>query len=146
MAIEPDQQQLSEVTAIAGTEGDGPVVMLNLNHYRERANYEAAGVPESDPDVSGHEAYLRYGIVANGVLERVGARILWHTTSERTVIGDDTDRYDEVIAVWYPDLAAFVALISDPELLAARHHRVAALERAALIRCRSGAEPVLSGL
>ncbi|MGZ4203108.1 MAG: hypothetical protein ACXVRH_13755, partial [Thermoleophilaceae bacterium] len=63
-----------------------------------------------------------------------------------TVIGDDTDRYDEVIAVWYPDLAAFVTLISDPELLAARHHRVAALERAALIRCRSGAEPVLSGL
>lgn len=145
MAIEPDQQQLSEVTALAGTESDGPIVMLNLNRYRERANYDEAGAAES-ADVSGHEAYLRYGIVANGVLERVGARILWHTTSERTVIGDDTDRYDEVIAVWYPSLAAFVALVTDAELLAARHHRVAALERATLICCDSGVEPVLTGL
>jgi uncharacterized protein (DUF1330 family) len=146
MAIEPTQQQLSELAARAGTDADGPVVMLNLNRYRERARYEDAGTPETAPDVSGHEAYLRYGIIASGVLERVGARILWHTTSERTVIGDASDRYDEVIAVWYPTLAAFVKLVTDPDLIAVRHHRVAALERAALICCEAGAEPVLEGL
>jgi hypothetical protein len=42
-------------------------------------------------------------------------------------------------------VAAFVALATDPELLAARAHRVAGLERAALIGCESGAEPVLVG-
>jgi hypothetical protein len=58
---------------------------------------------------------------------------------KRTVIGDESDRYDEVIAVWYPTLAAFAALATDPEVLAARAHRVAGLERAALILLRVGA-------
>ena len=146
MAIEPDAQQIAEVTALAGAESDGPVVMLNLNRYRERAAYDGE-VPEgASPDVSGHEAYLRYGAVASQVLERVGGKILWHTDSQRTVVGDETDRYHEVIAVWYPSLASFAALVTDPELLAARCHRVAALERAAVICCGSGAEPVLTGL
>ena len=60
---------------------------------------------------------MRYGAVAAAVLERVGGRILWHTASKRTVVGDETDRYDEVVAVWYPSLAAFAALATDPELL-----------------------------
>jgi uncharacterized protein (DUF1330 family) len=141
--IEPDERQFGEVAAIAGGADDGPVVMLNLNRYRERAEY-----PEEPPggepvDVSGQDAYLRYGVVASAVLESVGGRILWHTESKRTVIGDESDRYDEVIAVWYPSLAAFGTLATHPDVLAARHHRVAGLERAALICCESGAEAVL---
>ena len=143
--IEPDQRQFGEVAAIAGGADDGPVVMLNLNRYRERAGYETEPPGGEPSEVSGHEAYMRYGIVASAALERVGGLILWHTESKRTVIGDESDRYDEVIAVWYPSLAAFGALVTDPEIMAARHHRVAGLERAALICCESGAEPVLAG-
>jgi uncharacterized protein (DUF1330 family) len=119
--------------------------MLNLNRYRELAKYEGEAPGGGSRDVSGQEAYIRYGAVAGAVLGRVGGRILWHTKSKRTVIGDETDRYDEVIAVWYPSLAAFVALATDPEILAARAHRIAGLERAALICCESGAEPILVG-
>jgi uncharacterized protein (DUF1330 family) len=118
--------------------------MLNLNRYRERAQYEGAPSGAGSDDVSGHEAYLRYGVVAAAVLERVGGRILWHTEAKRTVIGDESDRYDEVIAVWYPSLAAFVELATDREVVAALAHRTAGLERAALICCESGAEPVLT--
>jgi uncharacterized protein (DUF1330 family) len=127
MPIEPDQQQLAEVSAIAGSDGDRPVVMLNLNRYRDR------------------DAYYRYAAVAATVLERVGGRVLWHAQTEGTVIGDQTDLYDEVIAVWYPSAGAFVALVTDPDLLAARGDRAAGLERAALIRCAADAEPVLTG-
>jgi len=123
MAVEPDQEQFAELAALAGGDADGPVVMLNLNRYRDR------------------EAYMRYGEVASAVLERVGGRILWHTEAKATVIGDDSDRYDEVIAVWYPSLAAFTALATDPEILAARLHRIAGLERAALICCEPGDQP-----
>ena len=42
-----------------------------------------------------------------------------------TVIGDESDRYDEIIAVWYPSLAAFSALATDPGILEARAHRLA---------------------
>jgi uncharacterized protein (DUF1330 family) len=127
MPVEPDEQQLAEVSALAGTDADHPVVMLNLNRYRNR------------------DAYYRYAAVATAVLERVGGRVLWHTQAEGTVIGDQADLYDEVIAVWYPSLAAFVALATDPDTLAARADRAAGLERAALIRCAAGPEPALDG-
>jgi uncharacterized protein (DUF1330 family) len=145
MAVEPDTRQFAAVAAVAGGDSDGPVVMLNLNRYRERARYDGHAPGGASEDVSGREAYMRYGVVAAAVLERVGGKILWHTDSTRTVIGDETDRYDEVIAVWYPSHAAFAALATDPEILQARAHRLAGLERAALVSCESGAEPVLSG-
>jgi uncharacterized protein (DUF1330 family) len=143
MPIEPDEQQFADVVGIAGTQGDGPIVMLNLNRYRERAQYEGEVPGGLAAAVSGHEAYLRYGVVALAVLARVGGTILWQADARLTVVGDETDRYDEVVAVWYPSLAAFVALATDQEILAARAHRAAGLERAMLIACESGAEPVL---
>ena len=103
--------------------------MLNLNRYRPNG---------------GRDAYGRYAEVALRVLDRIGGRVLWQAPAIRTVIGDDSDLYDEVIAVWYPNLAAFVELGTDPELLAAREDRVAGLERAALICCGSGPEAVLA--
>ncbi len=70
MAVEPDEQQFAELGAIAGGPDDGPLVMLNLNRYRDRA------------------AYGRYGAVAAAVLERLGGRVLWHAAVNGTVIGD----------------------------------------------------------
>jgi uncharacterized protein (DUF1330 family) len=123
MAVEPTEEQFSRVAKLAAGEPDGPVVMLNLNRYRDR------------------EAYMRYGVVAAAVLERVGGRILWHTEAKLTVIGEDVDGYDEVIAVWYPSLSAFGALASDPEILEVRADRLAGLERASLICCEPGDQP-----
>ncbi len=120
MPVLPDERQFAEVAAVAGSDADGPLVMLNLNRYRDR------------------EAYLRYGVVAAAVLERVGGRILWHTDARLTVVGDDTDRYDEVLAVWYPSMAAFSELATDPQVLEAQSHRLEGLERAAVICCEPG--------
>ena len=144
MPIEPDERQIAAVAGIAGGESDGPVVMLNLNRYRERAEYEGE-VPGGLPaDVSGREAYGRYAVVALTVLTRLGGAVLWQAESNLTVVGDETDHYDEVVAVWYPSHAAFLALATDPEILEARAHRAAGLARAALIACASGREPVLA--
>jgi uncharacterized protein (DUF1330 family) len=125
MPVEPSPEQIAELQAVAGGPDDGPLVMLNLNRYR-------------DP-----EAYLRYGEVAQRVLERVGGRILWHAPVRGTVVGEGEERFDDVIAVWYPSAAAFIQLATDPELLAARPHRLEGLERAALLRCDGDARPTL---
>lgn len=143
MPIIPTEEQFTELAAIAGTDADGPKVMLNLNRYRERAAYEGDAPDGSDTDVSGREAYLRYGVVAAKVLSKLGGRILWEAESDHLVVGDSEDRINEVLAVWYPSVAAFISLATDPELLAAHPHRAAGLESAVLLCCESGAEPVL---
>jgi uncharacterized protein (DUF1330 family) len=125
MPVEPDPEQVREMQEIAESDSDGPIVMLNLNRYRDR------------------EAYARYGEVALRVLERVGGRILWHAEIQGTVIGEGEERFDDVIAVWYPSAAAFLALATDPETLEARADRVEGLERAAILRCDASSEPVL---
>jgi len=126
VAVEPDERQLAEIGAAAGSDADSPLVMLNLNRYRDR------------------DAYYRYAAVAAAVLERVGGKVLWHARARSTVIGDRSDVYDEVIAVWYPSAAAFIALATDAEILAARGDRASGLERAALIRCEAASEPSLT--
>jgi uncharacterized protein (DUF1330 family) len=139
MPINPTQQQIDAVAAIAD---DGPLVMLNLNRYRERAAYSGEPPGGASADVSGHEAYLRYGLTAMKVLARVGGEILWSTQATLTVVGDESDRCDEVIAVRYPSAQAFLALALDPELSAALPHREAGLERAAIIRCDDRGGPL----
>ena len=117
MAIEPDEIQLAAIAGSAGGPDDGPVVMLNLNRYRDR------------------DAYNRYGVVALRVLERVGGRVLWDLPVTGTVIGGDDERYDDVIAVWYPSRSAFLELAGAPEIQEARADRSTGLERATLICC-----------
>jgi uncharacterized protein (DUF1330 family) len=138
MIVNPSPEQLAAIAAVAGTDADGPLVMLNLNRYRERAAYIAEPPGGGSQDVSGREAYQRYGITALKVLARVGGRILWSMEATMTVVGDESDRCDEVVAVRYPSAEAFLALVLDPELEAVLAHRDAGLERAAIIRCDDG--------
>lgn len=138
MPVQPTRAQLAELGAIAGTDADGPVIMLNLNHYREQAVYETDPPGGEDPGVSGREAYGRYGAVAQRVLERVGGGIVWHADTPGLVIGDEANRCDEVLAVRYPSVKAFLELALDPEIMVALAHRSAGLERATIIRCEPG--------
>ncbi len=145
MPVNPTEAQLATIASIAGTDADGPLVMLNLNRYRERAHYETDPPGNGSADVSGREAYERYGAKALEVLARLGGEVLWHSADALTVIGDEHDQYDEVIAVRYPSAQAFLALAMDPEIGVALAHRDAGLERATLIRCEAPARDALAG-
>jgi uncharacterized protein (DUF1330 family) len=112
LPIDPTDAQIQ---AVLHDDRDGPIVMLNLNRYADR------------------DRYLQYGMVALAAIESVGGRILWQSEVEQTVIGDDRDRYDEVIAVWYPNRAAFLGLMDHPGYLEATEHRLAGLEHATLL-------------
>jgi len=138
-AIEPSPAQLAELEA---HRPDGPIVALNLNRYRDRAAYPP-GTP--DAEVSGRDAYLRYGVVALQAILSVGGRILWATEGRHVTIGSDDDRYDEIVAVWYPSRAAFLALDGFPGYRDAfETHRRAAIERATLLLCDGDVEPRLA--
>jgi uncharacterized protein (DUF1330 family) len=131
----------AQLIALASRADDGPIIALNLNRYRERADYPD-GTP--DADVSGREAYMRYGLVAFQAIRSTGGQILWAADAEEVLIGCDHDRYDEVVAVWYPSRAAFLALGQHPGYLEAMNlHRRAAIEQAAVLLFKASPEPKL---
>lgn len=137
--IEPSGDALA---GIRGRSGQGPFVALNLNRYRERAAY-AAGTP--DAGVSGRQAYMRYGIVALQAILSVGGRILWAANAGEVAIGCEHDRYDEVVAVWYPSREAFLRLEEFPGYREAFEvHRRASVEHATLLFFAAGTEPKLT--
>lgn len=138
MTIEPTPEQLE---AIAADERDGPVVMLNLNRFHERAQYPD-GTP--DADVSGEDAYQRYGAVAVPAVSQVGGHVLWHTSGEGVVIGTEADDWDEVLAVWYPNRSAFFDLIGVPGYAEALEHRRAGLAEARIIITAGEPKPRLT--
>ena len=135
--IDPNDEQIA--TMVTSTI-DTPIVMVNLNRYRERAVYDAPG---PDDDVSGRDAYMRYGEVALRAMGEVGARVLWGVPTEAVFVGCDHDAYDEVLAVWYPSRAAFVKMTDIDWYRDALVHRTAALEHASIIACTGPATPEL---
>lgn len=128
------------IAAVAKADDGKPVVMLNLNRYREQAAY-----PDGR-DVSGREAYLAYAALAVPAIESVGGKVLWFAEAREVAIGCEHDAYDEVVAVWYPSRAAFLNLPSYPGYLEAHEHRDAGVEQAVVLACSAEVEPVLRGL
>ena len=80
------------------SDGDEPVLMLNLNRYTEAAEF---------PD---GEEYRRYMARLEHSVSAGGGAVLWRSTVIDTVIGCGHDDYDEILAVWYPSHAAFLEL------------------------------------
>ncbi len=136
----PDQAQFEAYAASFANGDDGPVVMLNLNKFRDEAAYDDG---RDATGLSGRNAYLRYGMVAKEAIEALGGKILWAADTRMPIIGCDHEDYDEVVAVWYPTRSSFLHLTDHPGYTEALAHRDAALVRAAVIPCTGSAEPVL---
>lgn len=109
---------------------DGPIVMLNLLRYRAQADYPAA--TEAAP-CSGREAYRRYSRLAQAHVAAVGGELLWLGAVQAQVIAPAEERWDDVMLVRYPSVAAFLQMLAAPDYQAATVHRTAALEDSRLM-------------
>ena len=116
----------------------GPIQMINLLKFRDRAQYNDGEVENSD--VSGREAYGRYGKLVGEIVAGLGGCVIWSGTPEVVAVGDDGDLWDDVAIVEYPSREAFVAMLSMPEYRAAHVHREAGLDHQKLIECRPGGD------
>ena len=116
---------------------DGPIVMVNLLRYRDRAAYEPDRA-EAMENLSGREAYQRYGITAFQHVTARGGGIAWMGPQALVFIGGPEQEWDDIVCVKYPSRQKFLEMISDPAYLAATYHRDAGLERTALLCCKAG--------
>jgi uncharacterized protein (DUF1330 family) len=125
MPITPTPAQLEQLIA---ADFDGPLIMLNLLRFKDRADGIDAGV-------SGAEAYRRYGEATAPFLQRVGGRLLLAVEARQVVIGPEALEWDMALMVEYPSREKFLEMASDPDYLAIHEYRAAALSDSRLIAC-----------
>lgn len=130
-AVIPPMQQAMEF--FGGTE-DGPFVMVNLLKFKAKAEY-ADG---SESDLSGAEAYARYGDQVSKLVEGLGGKIRYSGAVTGLMIGEVEELWDMVALAEYPSLAAFRAMAMSPEMHAIEHHRKAGLAGQLNIRTKPG--------
>ena len=103
-------------------EQDGPIYMLNLMKYRDRADYGPAG----GPDISGEEADNRYAPLA--VLAELGARVCFFGT----VVGGSED-WDRVAVVRYPTRRTFIDMQARTDFQDKHVHKEAGMLRTTIL-------------
>jgi len=128
-AVYPSGAQAGE---FFGAAEDGPFVMINLLKFKPKAEY-ADG---SDADLSGMEAYARYGDAVSKLVEALGGRIHYSGEVTGLLLGEVEEMWDMVALAEYPSLAAFKAMALSPEMHAIEHHRTAGLVGQLNIRTR----------
>jgi uncharacterized protein (DUF1330 family) len=128
--IDPDRAAFDAFKALPR---DTPIHMLNLVRYRDRAAYPAEH-PAAAEGLSGGDAYRRYGVESGPVFARVGGSILWSGRPECVLIGPADERWDAAFIAVYPNAAAFLDMVTDPDYRRAVVHRQAAVETSRLIR------------
>ena len=129
MSIEPTPEQF---TRLAESDDDGPIMMLNLLRFKERAD----GIDAAD-GITGAEAYTRYGAAVAPFLERAGGRLVMAMAASESVIGPFEGEWDMVLVAEYPSRRAFLTMTTDADYLAIHQHRAAALADSRLIACKS---------
>lgn len=128
--IDPTKETFA---AFRANDRPGPIHMLNLVRFREKAAY-----PDGR-DMTGAEAYAAYGRDSHPVFERLGGRIVWRGSFELMLIGPEEEKWDECFIAEYPSVSAFVELIRDPVYREAVKHRQAAVLDSRLIRLATAA-------
>jgi uncharacterized protein (DUF1330 family) len=123
--------------AFFGTPDEGPVVMLNLLRFRERADYSHAPDLEPVGGCTGREAYERYMREMLPLLEASGGAVLFSGTSAPFLIGPTDEVWDHVLLVRQASKAAFLAFASDPESQRITAHRTAAISDSRLLPIRA---------
>lgn len=117
-----------QIQALVGDSDQGPVVMLNLLKFKDRAVGEEG---------TGADAYRRYGDAVIKMVEARGGKVLWSGRATHVMIGSEADKWDAIALVEYPSPAAFLEMGMSAEYQQIHGHREAGLESTVLIACRA---------
>lgn len=102
---------------------DGPIHMVNLLKFKERAEYEDG----RESDLTGREAYQIYGRGVSELLGEYGGRIVFVGDVTFLSLGQVEELWDEVAIASYPSRAELLAMSSSPEWQELAVHRTAGL-------------------
>ena len=102
----------------------GPVCMINLMKFREKAKYEYG----RETDLTGIEAYDLYGKPTGELIAELGGEIVFTAVLKGMVVGEVEQLWDVIAIAKYPTLQSFIDMTSSPIYREAYHHRIAGLQ------------------
>jgi len=133
IAVDPLPEQ---VKAFLANHPEGqPVFMLNLLKFKARATYK------DGEDVSGAEAYARYGEAFGKLVKSLnidGAHSVYGGKMGSWLIGQGEGEWDAVAIFRYPDAKTMFETVSSERYRKIHKHRKAGLEGQLLIACDDG--------
>lgn len=135
---QPSEEQLQGFFAPGA---DGPIYMLNLLKFKEKAEY-ADG---RETTLSGAEAYALYGQEVSKILINLGGGGMFNAKVERLMLGEVEELWDSVAIAMYPNRQAMIEMIQSEEYQAIHHHREAGLAGQLNIETTSAAGIWLGG-
>ncbi|MFT7521585.1 MAG: hypothetical protein ACI9MC_003736 [Kiritimatiellia bacterium] len=112
---------------------NGQVTMVNFLKFHDKADY--------DSDISGYDAYNRYGQVAIRNIYRLGGSLTFFGRTEACLVDSGAQAtegaWDQLALISYPHRSRFHKLPMSPGYFEATKHRNAGLDRTALVMMRS---------
>lgn len=103
---------------------EGPVFMINLLKFKERAEYEDG----RQTDLTGREAYMIYGKAVTDLLPKFNGTPLFAANVTFLFLGQVEELWDEVAIVMYPTRADLLRMSTSPEWQEIAVHRTAGLK------------------
>jgi uncharacterized protein (DUF1330 family) len=119
-AVIPSGDQIREFFTV---DTDRPFSMLNLLRFKPTATY-ADG---REPELSGREAYMRYGVGVAALIQEFGGQIAFSGDVTGLLLGAVDDMWDMVAIADYPSHAKFMEMMQDPRWLEIEVDREAGL-------------------
>ena len=101
-----------------------PFAVINLNLYKEWAEYPEGTVSEK---LTGQQAYERYAELSTPFVNKVGGVPMWRGSFGLVLIGPEDARWDEILIMQYPARNAFEKMLADPDYQEIVFHRTAAI-------------------
>ena len=121
----------AQMAGFADGAGEGPLYMLNLLKYRDKAEY-ADG---RDTDLSGREAYGLYAQGVRELLQESGGSLSFQASVARLTIGEVEDLWDDVAIAVYPSRVAMLQMMQSDRMQDIGQHRAAGLAGQLNIEC-----------
>ncbi len=128
MPTHPRPEQIEQLMKNAPE--DGPIHMLNLLKFKERAEY-----PDGrETELTGAEAYGLYGQEVVKIFAEIGARIVYSAPANVLVIGDGDLPWDAVAIAEYPSKTVFLEMTQSDAYQRIAVHRDAGLASQELVQ------------
>lgn len=130
-AMGPNKAQIEEWMSDSV---EGPIVMVNLLKFHEKAQYEDG----RDADLSGREAYQRYGVEVAKLVTALGGKMIYGGAVTMTLIGEVAEDWDMIACVEYPTRKAMMEMTMSPGYAEIAVHRDAGLAGQLNIETKQG--------